>query len=123
MIALGVLLLLATVPDSVRNEPPGEKRYLAALAYAVQSMVDGRIDDAVEGAEFALVSLEAMGKPPYKNAGNYKKAELRLRELLRRCDARIKEAGVDERPALEKAYERLTAVHEKLLQGVMSKKP
>lgn len=123
MIAVGVLLLLAIVPDSVKNEPPGEKRYQAALVFALQSMVDGKIDDAVEGAEFALLSLEGMGKPPYKNAGNYKKAELRVRELLRRCDARIKEAGIDERPTLEKAHERLTAVHEKLLHGVMSKKP
>ncbi|MBM3760649.1 MAG: hypothetical protein FJW36_10430 [Acidobacteria bacterium] len=120
---LATLLLLMQIPDAVQNEPIAEKRYQLALDTATKAAVDKNYNLAAEASEFALKSLEDMGKPPHKNGGNYKKAELRTREILRRVDALIKEAGIDERPTIEAAQSRINTVHEKLLEGVMSKKP
>lgn len=130
MIASLMLVFLLQVPDAVKNEPLPEKRYLLALDAAAKALVDSSLESgkaklelAADLTEFALSSLEAMGKPAHKNAGNYKKAELRTRELLRRVDAIVKEASIDERPGLESAQNRINVVHEKVLDGVMSKKP
>jgi hypothetical protein len=125
-----ILCLLAQIPDQVANEPVAEKRYQLALDVAAKALMDARqadpkakLEEAAAATEFALKSLEAMDKPPHKNARNYKRIELRTREFLRRTEALIKEAGVEERPALEGAYNRINAIHEKVLEGVMSKKP
>jgi hypothetical protein len=132
-----VLAVLAQVPDAVRKEPAADKRVAAAYVFAGVSVDAARkahgeadsegtrkaVEDAAAAVEFALETLEGMGKPPYKNAGNYKKAELRTRELLRRLDTLVKDASVDDREILERAQARVTRVHEKLLEGVMSKKP
>ena len=130
MTAVLILCLLAQLPDSVLNEPIAEKRYQLALDVAAQALIDARqsdpkakLEQAAEATEFALKSLEAMDKPPYKNSRNYKRMELRTREFLRRADALIKEASIDERPSYESAYNRINAIHEKVLEGVMSKKP
>ena len=130
MIAVWLCLLLAQIPDAVKNEPVAEKRYQLALAEAGKILQAAKENDAklsLEAAadltEFALTTLESMGKPPHKNAGNYKKIELKTREFLRRAEAIKKEAGIDERPSLEAAFNRINAVHEKVLEGVMSKKP
>ena len=124
------LSLLAQIPDSVSNEPVAEKRYQLALVEAGKILASAKDNDpqkslesAAELTEFALTTIESMGKPPHKNATNYKKIELRTREFLRRAEAIRKEAGIDERPSLEAAFNRINAVHEKVLEGVMSKKP
>jgi hypothetical protein len=132
-----VLLMLAQVPDGVKSEPNLEKRFLLAFDVAGRAIDDARkaygegdakavrkaADDAAAAVEYALATLEGMGKPPYKNGGNYKKAELRSREILRRFDTLIKDAVLEDREALEKPQARVAAVHDKLLEGVMSKKP
>ncbi len=114
-----------------------EKRYMQSLDAANQAINASRVassegkaeeaqkslNEAALAVESVLASLEAMGKPPYKNARNYKRAELRTREILRRIDTLLRDAGFEEREALKSAQERVGAVHEKLLQGVMSKKP
>ena len=130
MIAVWICLLLAQIPDSVSNEPVAEKRYQLALVEAGKILASAKDNDpqkslesAAELTEFALTTIESMGKPPHKNATNYKKIELRTREFLRRAEAIRKEAGIDERPSLEAAFNRINAVHEKVLEGVMSKKP
>lgn len=130
MIAVLILLALGQLPDAVLKEPAADKRYQLALDVAGRALLEARgenvsskLVEAAEATEFALKSLEAMGKPPHKNSGHYKKVELRTREFLRRVDALMKEAGVEERPGLEAAQQRINAVHEKVLEGVMSKKP
>ncbi len=130
MIAVWICLLLAQIPDPVRNEPDVEKRYQLALVEAGKILASAKDNDpqksleaAAELTEFALTTIESMGKPPHKNASNYKKIELKTREFLRRAEAIRKEASIDERPSLEAAFSRINAVHEKVLEGVMSKKP
>jgi hypothetical protein len=130
MIAVWICLLLAQIPDSVRNEPVVEKRYQLALLEAGKILEAAKDNDpkksleaAAELAEFALTTIESMGKPPHKNASNYKKIELKTREFLRRAEAIRKEASIDDRPNLEAAFNRINTVHEKVLEGVMSKRP
>lgn len=123
MISILFLCLLSQVPDTVRNEPLPEKRYQLALDTAAKALESGDMNLAAESTEFALESLEAMGKKPWQNGRNYKRMELRTRGFLRRADSIVKEAAVDDRPKLESLYNRINEVHEKVLTGVMSKKP
>ena len=129
MIAVWIFFLFAQIPDSVSREPDPEKRYMLAIDAASKSLDAARLSDtkakleeAAVATEFALKSLEDMAKPPYKNTKNYKKAELRTREFLRRVDALLKDTGFDDRPSLLAAQARINAVHETVLLGVMSKK-
>lgn len=128
MIVVWIFLVLSQMSDSVRNEPNPEKRSQLAFDSASRSIDAARTSDtkekleaAAEAVEFALKSLESTGRPPSKNSGSYKKAELRTREFLRRVDAILKDSSIDDRPTLLSAQERINAVHEKLLLGVMSK--
>ena len=97
------------------------KDYLASLDAAAQSLASSQIEAAATHAEKALATLQSLGKP-YKNTGQYKRVELRLRALLRRADSLVKDTPIDTRPAAQAAYDRINAVHEKVLAGVMSKK-
>lgn len=130
MIAVLLFSLLFQIPESVTREPSAEKRYQLALDHAENLLITAtdadrksRMNQAAEATEFALKSLEDMGKPPYRNARNYKKMELRTRAILRRAEAHLEAASIDERPSLQPALDRINAIHEKVLQGVMSKKP
>jgi hypothetical protein len=130
-------LLLFVALSLGAQAPDAEKRYMAAFEAAHKAIDASRtatndakpeeakqlLDSAATEVESVLRILESMGKPPYKNSSNYKKAELRTREVLRRIDTLLRDAGFEEREILKSAHERVTAVHEKLLEGVMSKKP
>lgn len=121
-----VLALLLFAQDA---DP--EKKYMAAIMAANQAIDASRaagmdkqeLDRAAGEVEKVLRILEETGKPPYKNAKHYKKAELKTREILRRIDTLLRDAGVEERETLQSAHDRVQKVHEKLLEGVMMKKP
>ncbi len=108
-----------------------EKKYMPAFEAANKAIDASRaagmdkqeLDKAAGEVEKVLQILVDTGKPPYKNAKHYKKAELKTREILRRIDTLLRDAGIDEREALQSAHDRVQAVHEKLLEGVMMKKP
>ncbi|MDX2267466.1 MAG: hypothetical protein NW208_05125 [Bryobacter sp.] len=114
-----------------------EKAYQDALIRADQAVdsarkandegnfdkVKEKLTEVAVEVESVLATLEAMPKPAYKNGKNYKRAELQTRSLLRRVDAIVQDTGFEEREALKPIRERVNAVHEKLLLGVMSKKP
>jgi hypothetical protein len=139
---LALLLVLAggawgQVPDVVKAEVNLEKRYWAALDAGQKALEEARAAmsageaaellaksrQAADCVEYAMESLEAMGKHPSQNGKNYKRAELRTRDLLRRIDTLAKDVGIDEREAVQTAQKRIGAVHEKLIDGVMSRRP
>ncbi|WP_031498339.1 hypothetical protein [Bryobacter aggregatus] len=136
ILSLLFLIFAAQSLEEIRNLPDAEKRYQAALALASANLDEARLSStngttavtkeklemAAEATELSLKSLEAMGKRPYQNTRNYKRAELRTREFLRRIDTLLKDASVEDRDALQSAHERVNAVHEALIEGVMSKK-
>ncbi|MEJ1929834.1 hypothetical protein WDZ92_06075 [Nostoc sp. NIES-2111] len=113
------------------QEVDPEKKYMPAFAAAHQAIDASRaagmdkqeLEKAAGEVEKVLRILEETGKPPYKNAKHYKKAELKTREILRRIDTLLRDAGVEERESLQNAHDRVQRVHEKLLEGVMMKKP
>lgn len=122
------LLLLSQLPDTVKNEPIAAKRWALALDVADGALTAARqseplanLELTATASEFALEALRELGKP-YRNTKHYKRAELRLRDFLKRADGIVKSAGIDDRPPLEAAYSRLNTVHELVLQGVMSRK-
>lgn len=125
------------VPDAVKAETNLEKRYWAALDAGQKALDEARaamsagtvaelqakVGQAGDCVEYAMESLEAMGKHPSQNGKNYKRAELRTRDLLRRIDTLAKDVAIDEREAVQAAQKRIGAVHDKLITGVMSRRP
>lgn len=135
--ALLVCGLCGQVPEAVQAEVSLEKRYWAALDAGQKALDEARVAlsggldqelvakslAAADCVEYALKTLEAMGKHPSQNGKNYKRAELRTRDLLRRIDTLVKDAGIDERSAVEGAKARIGRVHDALISGVMSRRP
>jgi hypothetical protein len=75
-----------------------------------------------ELAQISLKSLHDSGKRARKQPKYFKRAELKLRTLLRRLDTLEKEVLVDDRPPVARTKNLLTEVHEQILQDIMSKK-
>jgi hypothetical protein len=140
MFAIALLVMAATLPEdlaSVKAEPLLDKRAQLALDLAGMRLTEARaayekgefktlpalMDEVTASAELCLLSLEAMGKHPAKNVKNYKPSEKRMRELLRRVATFRGDVSFEDRPAVEKAERRITEIHEKLLEGALSRKP
>ncbi len=137
MFSLLFIAALAIDFEAVKAEPVLEKRAQRALDFAQERLTEARkhydaggdpgfvrsVTLVADGAEYCLSSLEAMGKHPSRNTRHYKAAEMRLRELLRRLTTLRNDVNVDLRPQVVEAENRVSRVHEKLLDGVMSRKP
>ena len=132
-------LIAAEVPPSleeVRKIANLEKRAGAALEYADFTIDTARKayhaeDDKLyaaalvsvgDAAELSYRSLQETGKPARKNPKHFKRAELKLRQLIRRLDALEAEVDLDNRPKVAEANKRLHATHEQLLADIMTKK-
>jgi hypothetical protein len=122
-VLLAALLLAQDVDPEKKYMPAFDAANKAIDASRAAGMDKQELDRAAGEVEKVLQILVDTGKPPYKNAKHYKKAELKTREILRRIDTLLRDAGIDEREALQSAHDRVQAVHEKLLEGVMMKKP
>jgi hypothetical protein len=77
---------------------------------------------AGELAQLSLKSLQDSGKRARKQPKYFKRAELKLRGLVRRLDTLEKDVLVDDRPPVAKAKSLFTEVHEQILLDIMSKK-
>ena len=134
------LMMAATLTQdlaAVKAEPLLEKRAQKAIDFAGVRLTEARaandkgefkvlgsaVDEVTAGAELCLETLEAMGKHPSKNVKNYKLSEKRMRELLRRVETLRADVSLEDRPLVEKAEKRINSIHEKLLEGALSKKP
>lgn len=136
------MVILACVPlwawdlAAVKAEPKLEKRARlavddasAALDAAKQAWKQGnsgemtaKLEEVREAVELALTSLRETGRPPHKLAKHYKYCEVKSRELSRKLDSFALDASLEERPRIEKVNERVQAVHEEFLSGVLSRK-
>lgn len=136
-----VLLAFLTPPatqgdeiEAVRKEPNLEKRSEKALDVATAAMKNARaivtgagartdlnaaLDELQAAAELALKSLKETGKPPKKLGRQYKKGELRTRDLLKQLEDLIVALSVDDRAPAEKVRDTLTKIHDEFLLGVM----
>ncbi len=119
----------------MKAEPNLEKRSDLALLNADRAIDDARTDyqagnvkkseadlnQVRDLVDLSLESLEGTGKQP-RNSKYFKRAEIRIRELLRRLASFRDEMSVDDRKPLDDAAARLQEVHDRLLLEIMSKK-
>lgn len=130
------LLLLATVVtqldlSQIKTESDPGKRASKAIQYSDQKLSEARqfaadseftkmkesLESMAEGVELALEALKIK-----KNTGNYKKAEVRCREFLRRLETFEIDLPVEERPPAKAVRDRVYNVHEELLSLALGKK-
>jgi hypothetical protein len=132
-----ILALLIAFGDitAVRSEPDLEKRSEVALANAEREMDEARkaysggddkttqaaLDELAESVGVSYDALEHAHTPPRKSK-YYKRAELRVRALIRRLTGFRDEVNFDSRQQVEVVLKKLSDVHDELIADIMSKK-
>jgi hypothetical protein len=127
-IALLATQLYALDLGAVKNEPNLSD---LALQYAHSALDTGReayaagdidkaetaFEEVGSSVDLAYDSLGQTGKDPRRSPKFFKRAEMSSRQLLRRLDGMMESMSV-----VEKVRVRVAEVHDKLLNGIMSKK-
>lgn len=137
MITYFVLIgMMAFDLSTVQSEPNLEKRSERALDNANLALDAARddynagdidktqteLEEVRASVDLAYESLSSTGKDPHKDSKFFKRAELRTRELLRRLEGLAPGMSGVDRGTLERVRERISAVHDNLLNGILSKK-
>jgi hypothetical protein len=131
-----LLLTLAFDLTSVKSEPNLEKRSELALDHANVSLDAARddynagdvgktqteLEEMCDSVDVAYEALANTGKDPHKDPKFFKRAELRTNELLRRLESLAPGMSGLDRSTLENVRARISAVHDNLLKGIMTKK-
>lgn len=135
--ALLASVALAGQVDDIRKEPDPLKRFDRAIDAADGSAklarqlvkdagnrteLSGALTECREAVDLSLQSLRDTGKKPSKLGKQYKKGELRTRDLLRQLSELVLALGMDDRPAAEQTRDHIQLVHEDFLLGVMNGK-
>lgn len=130
-----LVLALAFDLASVRSEPNLEKRSELALQHANSALDAARddynagnvtetkseLEEMCDSVEVAYEALSDTGKDPHRDPKFFKRAELRIRELLRRLESLTPGMiGVD-RGTLDNVRSRIAAVHDNLIKGIVTK--
>lgn len=126
-----------TGPDlaAVKSEPNLEKRSQRALENANLALDAARdaygrgefeqskteLEEVGASVDLAYESLQETGKDP-RRSGKFKQAELRTRELLRRLEGLGQTMSFSDRGVLDKVRDRVSMIHDDLLNGIMSKR-
>lgn len=135
---MGILLAasaLAADLGGVKAEPDPNKRSELAVENANVALDEARLasrtgDDAKlnaalreisESAEVCYDSLKASGQRPHRSK-YYKRAELRLRKLLRRLSGFIDELPLEQRPPAAETQQTVQTIHDKILTDELVKK-
>ncbi|MDQ6758232.1 MAG: hypothetical protein M3Z32_00020 [Acidobacteriota bacterium] len=132
--ALAIFMLAFDI-SGAKAQPDLEKRSELALANADSqvdaarqayragelSKMEAALDELRDSANLSLVSLEQANKKA-RNNKYYKRAELKIRALLRRLSSLRDEVGLDDRKPIEAVLQRLQEVHEQVLVSIMSKR-
>jgi hypothetical protein len=138
-----LLLLLFMIPltmladlRSIQAEPNLEKRSELALAHA-DDLIDearkaykdsdekafnGAIIEVRESVELSHKSLDETGKAARRNPKYFKRAELKMRSIIRRLDNLEKEVGLEDRPPVQDALKRVHEIHDEILLNIMTQK-
>ena len=138
---VSLLLLMAVAAlsanlNSVRAEPNIEKRSRLALDNADAAFVRSKANlegghaeaaaaDLVEVQQSVEVARDALAEThqnPSRHPKNFKYAETRTRELLRRLKAWQDSIDSTDRPMIEAVRNRIQEVHDEWLTGIMGKK-
>lgn len=126
--------LAAAGLDDVKQEKDLSKRSERSLAYAESAMkraqglvanmgsraeLEKELEEVAEACKLALDSLKETGKPPRKLGRQYKRGELKTREILRQLEDLALALGIGDRAPAEKARDAVTSIHDEFLLGVM----
>lgn len=137
ILAAAASFCFADIPPAVMAEPNLEKRSELALnvadssitaaskAYANASELaafEQHIKTVEELTQLSLKSLQDSGKRASKSPKYFKRAELKLRSLLRRISTLSDEVSTEDRPRVEAVKKVMSDVHEQLLHDIMSKR-
>ena len=121
---------------SIQQEPSLERRSQLAMDYAGTALDTARsayqssdlektkaflsaVGDAVD---LAYDSLQQTGKEARRDPKFFKRTELATRQLLRRIEGLTELMSFEDRAIAEKIRDRVAAIHDDLLQGIMAKK-
>jgi len=120
--------------EELKQEPNLTKRSERALDYAEtaikrahalvagmgsRSELEKSLVEVAEAAKLSLDSLRETGKPPRKLTRQYKRGELKTREILRQLEDLALALGIADRAPAEQARDSVTLIHEEFLLGVM----
>jgi len=131
-----LLGMMAFDLSTVKTEPNLERRSERALDNANLALDAARddynagnidksqteLEEVRDSVDLAYESLSGTGKDPHRDPKFFKRAELRTRELLRRLEGLAPGMSGVDHGTLEKVRERISAVHDNLLNGILSKK-
>jgi hypothetical protein len=138
-----LLLLLFMIPltlladlRAIQAEPNLEKRSDLALAHADDAIDAARkaykdsdekaFNDAIievrESVELSHKSLDDTGKAARRSPKYFKRAELKMRSIIRRLDNLEKEVGLEDRPPVQDVLKRVHEIHDETLQNIMTQK-
>jgi hypothetical protein len=132
---LFILLLAFGDVAALKYEPDLEKRSELALADADQGIDGARkaysagdekstaaaLDEVAMAVDVSYDALTHAHTAP-RNSKYYKRAELKVRALIRRLTSFRDEVGFDARQPIENAIKKLSEVHDQLIADIMSKK-
>ncbi|MEO8049652.1 MAG: hypothetical protein ABI833_04480 [Acidobacteriota bacterium] len=121
---------------SVQREPNLERRSQFAMEYANSALDTAQtayranemdktrasLDEAGEAVKLAYSSLKETGKNARRDPKYFKRTELSTRKMLRRIEGMTESMSFEDRPLTKKLREQVAAVHDSLLQDIMSKR-
>ncbi|HEV1285882.1 MAG TPA: hypothetical protein VNU44_11235 [Bryobacteraceae bacterium] len=129
-----LILCLAFDLAAIKLEPNLERRSELALGNASAAMDaarDAASDEAKlkaaltelrESVDLAYQSLVDSGKSARRSPKFFKRAELKTRELMRRLEGLAQAVDADDRVFVESVRDRVSKVHDDLIQDIMQKK-
>jgi hypothetical protein len=121
---------------AIKSEPNLEKRSQRALDYGDKALdaaraaykngdmaaMESALKEVGLSAELALQALKDTGKHPSRSTKQYKRGEIRTRQLQRRLESFQQEVDFDHRETVGAIEQKVQAIHEEFLDGVMSRR-
>jgi hypothetical protein len=131
-----LILFLAFDLAAIKLEPNLERRSERALENASAAMDTARdasiagdtakvkagVEELRDSVELAYQSLVDSGKSARRNPKFFKSAELKTRQLMRRLEGLAQAVDADDRAFVETVRDRVSKVHDDLIQDIMQKK-
>lgn len=131
-VLIGAGLALADLA-AARAEQNLERRARAALENADRVLkgaqkhykasdwgqTEAKVLEVQESVELAMKSLKQTGKDPRRHSKHFKRAEIRIRNLLRQLDDFGLRMSVEERERIQPVQVYLRQAHDDLLGGIM----
>jgi hypothetical protein len=121
---------------SIQQEPSLERRSQLAMDYAGAALDAARtayqasdfektkasLSEVGDAVDLAYDSLQQTGKEARRDPKFFKRTELSTRQLLRRIEGLAESMSFEDRTVAEKIRDRVAAIHDDLLQGIMAKR-